>query len=143
KYEMIHYPFLFAGFLALFFTALNLIPVGQLDGGHVIYGLFGRKHAIISPVLFSLFVLISGFGIFNDEVFVEGFIPLASMDNFIRFAPLYLLFLYLLFSRLTKNTTTNFLIALLVFTIQYLGAVFFPDLVSFWGYLFFAFLVGR
>ena len=29
--EIYHYPFLFAGYLALFFTALNLLPVGQLD----------------------------------------------------------------------------------------------------------------
>lgn len=44
-FEMIHYPWLFVGFITLFFTALNLLPIGQLDGGHIVYGMFGRQTA--------------------------------------------------------------------------------------------------
>ncbi len=44
-FEMIHYPWLFVGFITLFFTALNLLPIGQLDGGHIVYGMFGRATA--------------------------------------------------------------------------------------------------
>ncbi|MFN7708767.1 MAG: site-2 protease family protein [Sphingobacteriia bacterium] len=41
--DLFHYPLLFAGFIALFFTSLNLLPIGQLDGGHVVYGMFGSR----------------------------------------------------------------------------------------------------
>ncbi|MEM1043260.1 MAG: site-2 protease family protein [Bacteroidota bacterium] len=58
-YEMYHYPVLFAGWLGLFFTALNMLPVGQLDGGHIVYALVGPRwhgriaRAFVIVLLFS------------------------------------------------------------------------------------------
>ena len=67
-HEMYHYPFLFAGWLGLFFTALNLLPVGQLDGGHVLYALVGQKwHGRLARGFFIL-LLISGAIGFIDEL---------------------------------------------------------------------------
>src|SRR5690606_15505670 len=61
--ELMHYPILFAGFIALFFTSLNLLPIGQLDGGHVIYGLFGRRaHRMIAVPRWVGLFLSSGVG---------------------------------------------------------------------------------
>jgi membrane-associated protease RseP (regulator of RpoE activity) len=66
-WEMYHYPVLFAGWLALFFTALNLLPVGQLDGGHVIYALFGRKwHARLARGFFVVLLLSGAIGFVID-----------------------------------------------------------------------------
>ena len=54
-------PVGFAGWLGLFVTVLNLLPIGQFDGGHLIYALFGKRHAIVSKLaiasLFAMWVL--------------------------------------------------------------------------------------
>lgn len=44
------HPIALAGWFGLFVTVLNLLPVGQLDGGHVAYAMFGRRHRWISRV---------------------------------------------------------------------------------------------
>ncbi|HEY8515405.1 MAG TPA: site-2 protease family protein [Candidatus Binatia bacterium] len=54
------HPVALAGWFGIFVTFLNLLPVGQLDGGHVVYALFGRGHRTIAR-LFFIVVLAMGF----------------------------------------------------------------------------------
>jgi membrane-associated protease RseP (regulator of RpoE activity) len=41
------HPAAIAGYIGLIITALNLMPVGQLDGGHIVHGMFGQGKAIL------------------------------------------------------------------------------------------------
>lgn len=54
--ELYIHPIGLAAWFGFFATAINLLPVGQLDGGHISYALFGRRHKLISQGF--LFLLI-------------------------------------------------------------------------------------
>ncbi len=54
------HPIGLAAWFGMLATSINLLPIGQLDGGHMVYGLFGaRAHRIISLVSFTALVGIS------------------------------------------------------------------------------------
>ncbi|MBP0030777.1 site-2 protease family protein [Roseofilum sp. Guam] len=55
------HPVAVAGFLGLVITALNLVPVGQLDGGHVVHAMFGQRTAVAIGQISRLLVLILAF----------------------------------------------------------------------------------
>jgi membrane-associated protease RseP (regulator of RpoE activity) len=53
-------PIYFAAWTGVFATGLNLIPVGQLDGGHAVYALFGgRGHRTLSILFFATVVVLA------------------------------------------------------------------------------------
>jgi hypothetical protein len=47
-YALNAHPMVFAAWLGMLATALNLLPFGQLDGGHISYAVFGRASTVIS-----------------------------------------------------------------------------------------------
>jgi len=65
-FDILLHPVGVAAWFGFFVTALNLIPAGQLDGGHIVYALFGRQHALISKLAVGGLVLIGlAFGSVN------------------------------------------------------------------------------
>ncbi len=54
-------PLAMAGWAGLLVTSLNLIPAGQLDGGHVMYVLFGKRLKYVLPVIIGLMAVMGFF----------------------------------------------------------------------------------
>jgi membrane-associated protease RseP (regulator of RpoE activity) len=104
---VILHPLAEAGWLGMFFTALNLLPLGQLDGGHVVYSLFNRKHAFIAARVFFATLIVLGFywvgwWVWAGLVFILGLrhppvldesIPLEPKHRAIGYASLLILIL--------------------------------------------------
>jgi len=86
--NIILHPVAFAGWIGLLVTALNLMPVGQLDGGHVTYALFPDYHRYISLGVLGLLVVCG-------MVFWKGWLMWAVLLTFLgwRHPPPYLYWL--------------------------------------------------
>jgi Zn-dependent protease len=50
------HPVARAAWIGILATALNLLPIGQLDGGHILYALVGDKHKLISRIFIVLLI---------------------------------------------------------------------------------------
>lgn len=133
--ELLHYPVLLAGALSLFFTALNLLPLGQLDGGHILYGLLGRRRFNrLVPVLFVGFIFYAGLGIFTWH---------SDWQIWLYGGPVYAGYLALIFWRVLPRPHQGLLLAAAIWAAQVGVAAAIPGVVGNPGWLVFGLLLGR
>lgn len=60
-YDVFLHPVAFAGWIGMFVTAMNLLPIGQLDGGHLVYALLGPRHRGFSFLMIAVLVVLGIF----------------------------------------------------------------------------------
>lgn len=60
--DVLLHPVAFAGWIGMLVTMLNLIPIGQLDGGHVAFAIFGERHREISLLMVFTLILLGFWG---------------------------------------------------------------------------------
>lgn len=137
--EIMHYPYLFTAWLAFFFTALNLIPVGQLDGGHVIYGLLGQKgHYWISRITIFVMLIYGGIDFLN-------FRNSTGIEEVALNSGIYLLLLLVVLTKLygLKKLHKWLPIALSIIAFHFIFILMFPHFKGYGGYMMFAVIIVR
>ena len=87
---MIH-PVAWAGWAGLLITSLNLLPAGQLDGGHLLYSLFGDKLKWVRPVILGTMVILgfmwSGWWLWAFLILLLGRIRAEPLDEITELDP--------------------------------------------------------
>jgi membrane-associated protease RseP (regulator of RpoE activity) len=91
-YDVFVHPVALAGWAGLLVTGLNLLPVGQLDGGHILYSLVGQRARMLTwPVIGLLlimgFFLWSGWFVWAALLFLFGRSHPEPLDDVTRLDP--------------------------------------------------------
>jgi membrane-associated protease RseP (regulator of RpoE activity) len=87
-------PLLMAGWVGMLITGLNMLPISQLDGGHVIYGLFGRQSRLVARafLIAAILTIVMGDHYYNWTVMLVLVILLGvdhppTRDDNVRLGP--------------------------------------------------------
>jgi membrane-associated protease RseP (regulator of RpoE activity) len=61
------HPTAIAAWVGMFATALNLLPGGQLDGGHIVYAVWPRAHKLIGNLVIGVLLPLGFLAVFRDK----------------------------------------------------------------------------
>ena len=79
-YDVVLHPVAFAAWFGLFVTSLNLIPIGQLDGGHVAYALWGRRQRTMALAMVPILIVL-GFAGWPGWILWAGMASLLGLGH--------------------------------------------------------------
>jgi len=89
--DVLLHPVAWAGWAGLLVTALNLIPAGQLDGGHIIYVLMGKRATVLLPFILVALVMLgffwSGWWLWALLIFLLGRMHAEPLDQITQLNP--------------------------------------------------------
>lgn len=91
-YDVYLHPVGFAAWVGIFATALNLLPIGQLDGGHILYSLIGKRHLLLSRIFTAILIPLgliywSGWLVWAVIMLVLGTRHPRLLDDAVRLGP--------------------------------------------------------
>lgn len=81
------HPMAFAGWLGMFVTGLNLLPIGQLDGGHISYSILGKAHRRVGLLFLGMLVAVGiifrfvAYAFFGILILLVGFRHPPPLDD--------------------------------------------------------------
>jgi membrane-associated protease RseP (regulator of RpoE activity) len=58
KGALLFHPVAWAAWIGMFVTAVNLLPIGQLDGGHISFAIFGKRHKVIGWTIIGVLLVL-------------------------------------------------------------------------------------
>lgn len=83
--DVMMHPIAYAAWAGMLVTALNLIPAGQLDGGHILNALAGKRARLLLPVILVGLVLLGfvwyGWWLWAALIFFLGRVPAEPLDQ--------------------------------------------------------------
>ncbi|MEJ0032631.1 MAG: site-2 protease family protein [Bacteroidota bacterium] len=141
-HELYHFPILFAAFWSLVFTSINLLPIGQLDGGHVLYGLIGSKktsHRSDGDIRAVCRLLHPGNG---DAWSTDEHPWILHRSTLCRYRT-YNSVVVLLFESMRISQAKTAIVAVGIVAVQYVSLLIFPGITGYSGWLLFAAIIGR
>ncbi len=90
-YDVIIHPVAWAGWAGILVTALNLIPIGQLDGGHILTSVLGKKAKKLTPIFIVLMGILgfawNGWWFWAFLLLFLNRIPVQMQDNVTKLDP--------------------------------------------------------